>query len=163
MQGKSKLREWATPIIIGAFALSAVTGVMLFFKIQLGFVKPVHEWLSWLLVIGAILHMIVNRPFFMKYISKPVGRSILIFFFLLICVSMLPLDDKQRRHPFAKIADTLINSPLLAVAKVANHEPDEVISILKSNGIYTDSKDQTIREIAMKNDKDPLRILDSIF
>jgi len=163
MKRDSKLREWATPITIGAFALSAITGIMLFFKVQLGLVKPIHEWLSWLLVIGTIFHIIANRYFFMKYFSKPVGRGILILFFLLICVSMFPLENKHGRHPFAKIADTLIQSPLSAVAQIANHEPDEAINILRSKGIYTESKDQTIQEIATKNNSQPLRVLDLIF
>jgi len=54
MNDQNKMREWATPVTIGAFGLIALTGVMLFFKVQYGMVKPVHEWLSWLLVIGAV-------------------------------------------------------------------------------------------------------------
>ncbi len=153
-----ELHEWVTPITIGAFALSAVTGIMLFFKVQLGLVKPIHEWLSWLLVIGTIFHGIVNRQLFMKYISKPVGRGILIFFFLLICISMLPLGNRQK-HPLAKVSDAVIQSPLWKVEQIANQEQGEAMNILKSKGISVERRDQTIKEIAASNRTSPLHIL----
>lgn len=35
-------REWATPVAAGAFLLSAVTGVLIFFHIDSGLNKFVH-------------------------------------------------------------------------------------------------------------------------
>ena len=163
MNRENKWHDWATPLTTGAFALSAVTGILLFFKVQFGLVKPVHEWLSWLLVIGAIFHVIVNRRPLMKYISKPLGKGILIIFFVLICASMLPLQDKKGKHPLAKVSDSIIQSPLSAVAQVANHQPDEAMNMLKSKGISVERMDQTIKEIATTNRTSPLRILDVIF
>jgi len=163
MKNRSNLREWATPITIGAFALSAITGIMLFFKIQLGLVKPAHEWLSWLLVVGTILHLIANWQAFVLYISKPVGKGILIFFTLLICVSFLPLGGEHGGNPVKRIADTLIQNPLWEVAQAANHSPDEAMNILQSKGLHIESNKQTIREIAMKNNISPMDVLNVIF
>ena len=160
---EKKLRDWATPITIGAFALSALTGIMLFFHIQPGLVKPAHEWLSWLLVLGTIFHVLGNRSPFMEYFSKPIGRGIMIVFLLLICASMLPLGPERGKHPLAKVADALNQSSLTTVAQIANHEPDEAMNILKNKGIYAESEDQTIQEIARNNKMNPLRILDAIF
>ncbi len=163
MKNERKLREWATPITIGAFALSAITGIMLFFKAELSLVKPLHEWLSWLLVAGATLHLITNWRSTVQYASKPIGKGVLIFFLLLICVSFIPLGGKQGGNPVKRIADTMIQNPLHEVAQVANHEPGEAMNILQSRGIYTESKEQTIQEIAAKNHKSPMVVLDAIF
>src|SRR4029450_10400711 len=46
-------RPWATKLIIGAFLLMAVTGVLMFFELEHGFVVVVHQWASWILLIGA--------------------------------------------------------------------------------------------------------------
>lgn len=163
MKSESKMREWATPITIGAFALSAVTGIMLFFKVELGLIKPIHEWLSWLLVVGTIFHLITNWKASVQYISKPIGKGILIFFIVLICLSFIPLGRESKRNPVKRMHDTLIQNPLSAVAQIAEHNPDEVINILKSKGISIEGKEQTIREIASKNNKPPMDVLDVIF
>lgn len=163
MINENRLREWMTPATVGAFALSAVTGVMLFFKVKLGLIKPLHEWLSWLLVISAMVHLIINRHMFMKYISKPIGKGILFFFSVLICLSFLPLDNKKDNHPFVRISNTLAQASLSEVAKIAKHEPEEVIYLLESKGIHAESWQQTIQDIAMKNKKPPLSILNLIF
>ncbi len=119
-------------------------------------VKPVHGWLSWLLVVGVIFHAIVNRQCFEKYLSKPLGRGIMIFFALLIGTSLLPLGEGQgkshsRGNPLARASDSLIRSPLTEVAQIADHEADEAVGLLKSKGINVERKDQTIQEIAAKN------------
>jgi len=144
--------------------LSAVTGIMLFFKVELGLVKPVHEWLSWLLVVGTALHLAVNWRPTVRYISKPVGAGILLVFLLLICVSFAPLGgEKHGGNPFIRITDNLAQAPLSAVAQIANHGDEEVVEILKSKGVRTDGKDQTIREIATQNNKSPVEVLFIIF
>ncbi len=163
MKNELALREWATPLTMGAFALSAITGIMLFFKMQLGLIKPVHEWLSWLLVIGSVFHLVANRHVLVKYVSRPLGKGILIFFLVLICVSVVPFGSQQREHPLKRISTSLTQAPLSAVARIANHKPDEAANILSSNGINIESADQTIQDIAMQNGKNPLRILDVIF
>jgi hypothetical protein len=163
MKNGKKLREWATPITIGAFALSAVTGIMLFFKVELGLIKHVHEWLSWLLVFGAIFHIIANWRSTVGYISKPVGKGILAFFLLLICLSFIPAGGKHKGPHFNIISNRLIQAPLSEVAQIANHRPDEAMNILKSRGIYTENEAQTVREIAVRNNKSPMDVLDIIF
>ncbi len=64
------MKNWATPLAVGAFTISAVTGLLIFFDLELGIVEPVHKWLSWLLVTGVILHLISNWKQFTGYFSK---------------------------------------------------------------------------------------------
>jgi len=160
----NKLRGWVTPLTAGAFVLSAVTGIMLFFKINLGLVKFAHEWLSWVLVIGAVAHVFINWHVMARCVSKPLGQVIVTLFILLLGVSMLPLTgDKQKGHPFSRVSNAIVNAPLSAVAKTANHTPEEVISILKSKGIQVEGKEQTVQDIANRNNQNPVRVLDIIY
>ncbi|MGE4559235.1 MAG: DUF4405 domain-containing protein, partial [Desulfobulbus sp.] len=87
-------REWITPFTLGAFLLSALTGILLFFKVHIGLVKPVHEWLSWLLVIAAALHILLNYRPLMKTLTQPLGKILMVIFVLLIGASFLPLGDQ---------------------------------------------------------------------
>jgi len=161
---KNRMREWATPFTIGAFALTALTGVLLFFKINLGLVKPAHEWLSWLLVIGTGFHLLANWRPSVRYFSRPVGKTIFLVFFLLICASLLPLGEGgKRKHPAGSITEALALAPLSAVAQVSTHRPDEIIALLKMQGINLVSRDQTIQEIAEENNRRVMDVLAVLF
>ena len=56
-----KLRSWVTPITIGSFLLLGVTGLLMFFKVRGGLIVVAHEWLSPIFVVGACLHIFLNR------------------------------------------------------------------------------------------------------
>jgi hypothetical protein len=160
---EAKLHDWATPFAIGAFCVSAITGIMLFFKVDLALIKPFHEWMSWVLLIGVVLHLVVNWRPFMQHVLSPVSRSIIAAFLLLICFSMVPLDDKRGGHPFHRVTDNIVQAPLGTVAQVAKHTPDEAIEMLRLKGINVEGKEQTVQDIALKNKKSPIDVLDIIF
>jgi FtsH-binding integral membrane protein len=88
-------RKWVTPFTLGAFALSAFTGILLFFKVHIGLIKPTHEWLSWLLVIAAVFHLLLNYRPMMKRLAHPVGKTLMVVFALLIGISLLPFWDPK--------------------------------------------------------------------
>jgi hypothetical protein len=77
VKDQKKIRMWATPLTIGAFGLSAITGVMIFFRWDVGLVKVAHEWFSWLLVLGGLFHVIGSWQSFVRYFSKPAGKAII--------------------------------------------------------------------------------------
>jgi hypothetical protein len=99
-----------------------------------------------------------------RYFSRPVGKTIFLVFFLLICASLLPLGEGgKRKHPASSIAEALALAPLSAVAQVANRSPDETIALLKTQGINLVSREQTIQEIAEENDRRAMDVLAMIF
>lgn len=96
-------RNWVTPLTAGAFILSALTGILLFFKVHYGLIKWSHEWLSWFLVIGVVLHVALNYRPLIRTLVRPVGKAILVLFALLLAVSFLPIENRhhekgQGRH-----------------------------------------------------------------
>ena len=68
-------RSWATPIAAGAFLLSAVTGVLIFFHVDSGLNKAAHEWLSWLLLGGVVLHVLANLGGFKRHFATRGGLA----------------------------------------------------------------------------------------
>ena len=163
MKNASTMRKWATPFIVGAFALSAVTGIMLFFKVNVGMIKPVHEWLSWLLVIGTIFHLAANWKFLIQCISSPLGKGIIGVFLLVLCASFIPHSDKQGGPPSARISDLMGRTSLSFMAQVAGHEPDEMVAMLREQGVKIDGQEQSIGDIARMNGNPTASILDMIF
>lgn len=164
MKNSSRMHEWATPFAIGAFALTALTGILLFFKIHLGLVKPVHEWLSWLLIIGTAFHLGVNWRPTVRYFTRPIGRAILLVFFVLICASLLPVGgDDDHRHNAEVVTQALLQAPLASVVQVAGQTPEKTIEVLSGHGIYPSSLQQTPQEIAVEHNRSSMDILSLIF
>lgn len=108
-------REWATPITAGAFGLLAVTGVLMFFHLDSGLNKTAHEWLGWVLLAGAGLHLAANFPAFKRYLRMPRPRALLAGFALLLGLSFIPVGGSSQPPfvaPLARLADARL--PLLA-------------------------------------------------
>src|SRR5262245_50503996 len=68
------LRSWATPLIMGAFLLMVVTGVLRFFGVDRGLTTVVHQWFSWLLVIGAAAHLSLHFRPLKKHLESRGGK-----------------------------------------------------------------------------------------
>jgi len=167
MFNKKSIRIWATPLTIGAFVLSAVSGGMLFFHVNSVFVKVVHEWGSWFLVIGGLFHVIGSWQPFIRYFSKPAAKAIMMVFALLIITFFIPLSRSEEGHA-RKLPPTLLSRVLPeasfdSVASIAKHNSDELMKEFESKGIIIKDGESTIRDIAVANNKDYVEILNMIF
>lgn len=161
-RNRGQIRAWVTPLTIVSFVLTAVTGLMLLFKMQLGLIKPVHEWLSVFFVISAILHVALNwRPMVCCF-SQPRGRAILAIFVLLICATFLIPEQDGGTIPPQKTIDLLQRSSLAAVAQAANRTPVEAVQLLERQGIHAEST-QSIGEIANAGGKKLGEVMSIVF
>jgi xanthine/uracil permease len=69
-------RDLATSLTIGAFGIMSVTGILMFFHADSGLNKVVHEWASWAMVTGVVLHVVVNWVAFKRYFTaSPMARG----------------------------------------------------------------------------------------
>jgi len=161
-------RNWVTPFTFGAFILCAVTGILMFFKIHIGLVKPAHEWLSWLMVVAAAFHLARNRRAFARALARPAAKAVAAVFFLLLGASLLPLGNDQgdagkRRRQTDQITEALTHAPLATVAKIANRMPEETLQILWGKGVKAQSMEQSIQEIAEENSQRAMDVLAILF
>lgn len=156
-----KLKEWATPLTIGAFVISAITGILMFFHLDIGLNKFVHEWLGWLLVFAVGIHVFVNWKSFVQYLSKPIGISIIVFCLVLTALSFISIGEQK--PSFAKALDAVIGSKLETVAEIVKQTPDELINKLRKQGLTVSNAQQTIQEIAVANNKHERHLLGIIF
>jgi hypothetical protein len=161
-------RNWVTPFTFGAFVLCAVTGILLFFKIHIGLVKPAHEWLSWLMVVAAVFHLTRHRRSLTVTLTRPTAKAVVAVFFLLLGASLLPFggdqgDAGKRRHQSEQITEALTHAPLATVAKIANRLPEETLQILWGKGVKAQSMEQSIQEIAAENSQGAMDVLAILF
>ncbi|MEI6847113.1 MAG: DUF4405 domain-containing protein [Chlorobiaceae bacterium] len=156
------IRLWATPLAAGTFFILTVTGVMMFFKIQAGYIHPVHEWLSWAMVIGVTFHTIVNWKTFTAYFARKPAFAIMLSCAIITALSV-GLPASQKENPRMKMTRALESAKLAAVAAVAGQNSTELTSKLEKKGIMESGPDMTIHEIARKNGKKEFDVLGVIF
>lgn len=159
------LRKWATPLTTASFIVVAITGVLMFFHLDFGLIKPAHEWLSWLLVVGGIAHVIINWKPLVNYLAKPAGKLIIVSVLVLGALSFLPIGGGEGggKGQMMKAVGALEKSPLTVVAQVAQTTPDTLVDKLKAKGLEVRDSDQTVQEIATENQKEPMEIIASLF
>ncbi|NTV21023.1 MAG: DUF4405 domain-containing protein [Chlorobium limicola] len=157
------MRSWATPLAIGSFIILAVTGILMFFKIEGGYIKPVHEWLSWLMVAGVVLHTIANWKVFVSYFSKIPAVSIISVGVVVTALAVFMPASREGGNPKAKMMRAIQSARLETVAELAGKESDEIVTTLAGKGIKVDDPSMTVREIAKRNDKEAMEVLGLVF
>ena len=69
---KNPLRKtWISPFVAVAFAVIAVTGLLLFFHVKNGSIMALHEWFGWLFVIAGAVHLLLNLRPLLAYLKQP--------------------------------------------------------------------------------------------
>ncbi len=139
-------RDWITPITTGAFLLTAVTGVLLFFHAATGLNKAVHEWLSWVFLIGAVVHLALNFAPFKKYLGQRKGQLLMGASVLLLVLSFIPIGG-DHAPPFVPPVRALAQAPLTTLAQVARTSPEQLRERLIGAGITANSDQQSISDL----------------
>lgn len=156
-------RSIATPLVAGAFFLSAVTGVLIFFHADMGLNKFVHEWLSWILLAGAGLHVATNWSAFKKYFAARSALAIMGVFVLVLALSFFPASEGKRSPPFVASVNALSEVPITTVALVAQKSPEMVTQILAQEGFKDAHETDTLRTVAGPDMKQRMHLLEKIF
>ena len=157
-------RRWVTPLAAGAFTLSAVTGVLMFFHADSGLNREAHEWLGWVLLGGVVLHVLSNFPAFKGHLWSSRGQLIMGAFVIVLLLSFIPFGEKEgggKRGPAASVS-ALANASLTTVALVAKTTPEELRSRLEKAGLHPASNDQTISDLVGKDFGDQMHVLNSV-
>lgn len=150
-------REWATPLTIGAFALMAITGLLMFFHLDSGVQKFVHEWLGWLLVAAVAAHAAANWLGFKRYLLVPGrGWAILGVCALVLVGTFLPVFPAGSDASAPVLAMRAVSqAPLSAVAALAGKSVEQLQRDLDAAGIHVGRADQSMGSV-IKGDREQL-------
>ena len=155
-------RKWITPLVIGAFTLSAVTGILMFFHLDVAWNKKAHEWLSWALVAGVVLHVFTGLTTFKQYFSMPASRAVMGVFAVVLIASFLVPKPASDGPSYAVPVRALATTPLSGLAVVARVSPDELRDRLQQQGHTVTSDQQTVKDLVGTDLKAQLRLLRSV-
>ena len=158
----TSMKSWATPLATATFVILAVTGTLMFFKVEAGFIKPVHEWLSWAMTAGVVLHIIANWKSFTGYFSRKPALAI-IGTGLVVALLAVFAPAGEHSNPRMNMTKAMAMARLETVAEVAGQKSATLIEKLGSKGITVSLASMSIREIAKQNNKKDMEVLALIF
>ncbi len=140
-------RAWVTPLAAGAFFLSAVTGVLIFFHLDSGLNKAAHEWLSWALLVGVALHVAANFFGFKRYFSSAIGLGVMGVFVVVLAASFLSFGQEKGEPPFMASVRALSDAPIATLALVAKTTPDVLRGRLEAQGLHPTTDTQSVGDL----------------
>ena len=156
-------REWATPVAAGAFLLSAVTGVLIFFHIDSGLNKFVHEWLSWVLLGAVALHLVANFGGFKRHLVTRRGQVLMGAFALILALSFFSPGGPKSEPPFAPPIRALSAAPLTTLAQVAKLSPEQLRERLTTAGLQPTSDQQSLADLTGPDMRKQVKVMSSVF
>lgn len=143
------LNRYATPLITGFFLVSTVSGVALFFHWLPGAFHSMHVWLSLVLLVPFVLHMVRNWKPMMAYARR---RTLLIPLILSILVAIpfavSGLSHQRGGNPMFRTLALLTQAPLTDLAPILKITPDQLRSKLEQQGYTVASTDRSLDAIA---------------
>lgn len=156
-------REWATPIVMGAFTLSAVTGVVLFFGWKSQTTLTVHEWLGLTFAIGGLAHITVNFPAYKRHLKQRLGLGIVLVYVALTIAAFLPLaPPRPTNNPMTKLLDVLQQAPLNDMAPIFKVAPQTLVERLKTAGFQVASSEQSVAQVAGPDFEQQMRAMGAL-
>jgi hypothetical protein len=142
-------RDWATPLTIGAFGLMSVTGLLMFFHLDMGLNKLAHQWLGWLMIAGVAAHATANWPAFKRYfLSSRLGRAIIGLCAVALALSFVSPPGQKGAPPQILAMKAVTQAPIAKVAPLAGRPVGELIDALAKAGIKLPSAEASIDSAA---------------
>ncbi|BAO28315.1 hypothetical protein [Sulfuritalea hydrogenivorans] len=156
-------REWATPVAAGAFLLSAVIGVLIFFHLDSGLNKFVDEWLSWVLLAAVALHLVANFSGFKRHLVTRRGQVLIGVLALILALSFLSPGGQKSEPSFAPPIRALSAAPLTILAQVANLSPEQLRERLTTTGLQPTSDPQSLADLTGPDMRKQVQVMSTLF
>ncbi|NEX11834.1 MAG: hypothetical protein C1942_03920 [Prosthecochloris sp.] len=156
------LKSWATPIVSGSIFISVLSGLMLFFHVDPGLVKLLHEWIGWVVVAGVVLHVAVHLKSMLFYLKHLPGVGIIGLSVLVFILSLYPWVEKSG-NPMKKAVRMLERAPLSEVLDIAGTSREDLAARFAAAGFVASDEDASIKEIAAQNGVDEQKIMQIVF
>lgn len=159
-------RNIVSAVLTALFAVVAISGVLMFFKIRLLSMEAMHIWLGLAFVVIALLHLLKNWSAFSNYFKKQ-STTASILAIVVVCslfIATALLDNKEKGvNPKQKIFSTVMVAPLSSIALFFNLDAEAIVKNLHQQSQILATPKQSVSEIAKASGKSNDEILQIIF
>lgn len=152
-------RSLSTSSTIGAFIVTAITGVLIFLEFGIGYIRAIHEWISILFVCAAITHILVNFSAVGRYFkTEPV--IILSFTCIAFAIAFFSWNDIYLADASY---DVLVSLPVPDLAYVFSIEEKLFVSFLDTIGLENVDPSASLQELSEQNQKELHEVMEEVF
>ena len=142
-------RDWATPLTIGVFGLMAVTGVLMFFHLDNGLQKAVHEWAGWAMVAGVAAHAAANWFGFKRHFKTlGKGTALMAACAVVLAATFALRGGQEGPEPPALAIGALTRAPIAQVAPLFGKTAAQARADLAAAGLTLAGDDASIASAA---------------
>jgi hypothetical protein len=143
------LNRYATPLTLGLFAVSTVSGVALFLHVGQSYFHVMHEWLSIVLLVPFVLHVWKNwSPMVLYWRRGAFLTPVLASLAAAVLFAWLGHAGVQQGVSPAVLAGVLTRAPLVDLAPVLKTTPDALQAALVAKGYTVASTQDSLAKIA---------------
>jgi len=142
------MHRYGTPLTVGLFAVSAISGVALFFHWSSATFHSMHEWLSMLLLAPFALHMAKNWKPLLAYAKR---RTLLIPLVLSVAIAVpfaLTAGKGRAGNPAFQTVALMTRASLEDLAPVLRQPSQDMLRRLQDRGYRVSSTRDTPADIA---------------
>lgn len=158
------LRSWATPLVIGAFLVMSVSGSLMFFHLNTGTMKLIHEWAGLVMVAGGIAHLILNWRAFTCYFKRPMASAIMGLGAIALGFSLVPgLGPQGGPGGMRAVIGAMGNARIETLAELSGQTPEALIAALADKGYPGARVGQTVKALAAGDTDAEHAILEGAF
>ena len=159
------LQRYATPLIIGLFLVSLVSGVALFLGVGQGLFHEMHEILSMVLILPFALHLWKNWRPLTTYLSRPpmtVALALSAAAALAFALGGMAEGGQAGGPPqFAFAHAMMANSPA-AIAPLLGTTPEALVARLGEAGFTVAGPDEALSDIASASGRDEFALVNAL-
>lgn len=151
--------RYATPLTLGLFTISAVSGAALFVHVGDGLFHSMHEILSMVLLVPFVLHVWRNWRAFLGYFK----RSALWISVAVCAVAAggfaVASGTSSGGNPLFQFADRMESAPISALAPALGTDETRLLDALTAAGLTPLSPADSIKAIAARTGRDAFEVL----
>ncbi len=157
------LRNWSTPITIGAFLITGLSGVFIFFHVGEELFHDAHQWLGLALVVGGLLHIVKHWKPFTRYFKRRPSMTV-IALLLVAATGVMAISGHEDEHgPVRAVMHNIEESSISALAALQHRQPEELRQRLTRSGFRVASLDDSPAAIAAANGTDSRELVMLLF
>jgi hypothetical protein len=143
------MHRYGTPLTAGLFAVSAVSGVALFFHWAPRTFHAMHEWLSVVLLAPFALHLLKNWKPLLAYAKRktlviPLVLSVLVA----VPFALTAARGGRAGNPALQAVSLMTEASLNDLAPVLHAKPEELLRHLQQQGYKAGSTSDSVTAIA---------------
>ena len=157
---KTTLFRYGTPLTLGLFLISTISGLALYFHLGTNLFREMHEILSLVLLIPVIVHIWRNWPGFVNYFRRrAMPISLAVCFLAAVPFVYAGLNKPAGGNPAIALMAAAQKAPIAKLAPVLGLDESVALQRLRDGGFTDVSGIDTIAALAAKAKLSPMAVM----